>query len=114
MFEDPENRQKIKEIFENLSYQEKRLVPMFKKTLEDGGPIGLYVATKDQKDITWLFDEKEIALMLGGEDALISVTSQLLPTKEDKEDGVLFVIFKKVGPIYSIRIERAVLEEVFC
>jgi hypothetical protein len=113
MFELPEERQKIKDIFENLSHRERRLVPMFRRVLEDGGPIGLYVATKDQKDITWLFDEKEIALMLGGDDALISITNQLLPTEEDKREGVLFVVFKKVGPIYSIRIQRSVLEEVF-
>lgn len=113
MFELPEEREKIKDIFQNLSRQERKLVPMFRRVLEEGGPIGLYVATQDKSDITWLFDKKEIALMLGGEDALISITNQLLPTEEDKKAGVLFAIFKKVGPIYSIRLERAVLEEVF-
>lgn len=113
MFELPEEREKIKNIFQNLSKQERKLVPMFRKVLEEGGPIGLYVATQDQSDITWLFDEKEIALMLGGEDALISITNQLLPTEEDKKEGLLFAIFKKVGPIYSIRLQRSILEEVF-
>lgn len=113
MFELPEEREKIKNIFQNLSKQERRLVPMFRKVLKEGGPIGLYVATQDQSDITWLFDKEEIGLMLGGGDALKSITDQLLPTPEDKDKGVLFAIFKKVGPIYSIRLEKAVLEEVF-
>jgi len=113
MFEDPKNREKIKNIFQNLSEDESELVPMFKRAIKENGPIALYVATKDKSDITWLFDKQEIALMLGGDDALKSITNQLLPTEKDKQEGMVFVIFKKIGPLYSIRLEKAVLEEVF-
>jgi len=113
MFEHPEAREKIKNIFKNISTLEKELVPEFKKSLEKNEPIGLYVATEDQSDITWLFGKTHIAPMLGGDDALKDVTDQLLPSEEDKKEGVLFAVLKKVGPIYAIRLEKAVLEEVF-
>ena len=51
--------------------------------------------------------------MLGGDDALKDIKQQLLPTEEDEKEGVLLAILKKVGPIYAIRLEKAVLEEVF-
>jgi hypothetical protein len=51
--------------------------------------------------------------MLGGDDTLKNVTEELLPSETDKREGVVFAILKKVGPIYAIRLEKAVLEEVF-
>lgn len=113
MFEEPEAREKIKNIFKNISTMETSLVPEFKKTLRENEPIGLYIATEDQTDIMWVFGRDEISRMLGGEEALKDITDQLLPTQEDKEEGVVFAILKKVGPIYAIRLEKAVLEEVF-
>lgn len=113
MFEEPEAREKIKNIFKNISTMETSLVPEFKKTLKGNEPIGLYIATEDQTDITWIFGKEEISRMLGGEKALEDITDQLLPTPVDKEEGVVMAILKKVGPIYAIRLEKAVLEEVF-
>ncbi len=113
MFEHPEAREKIKNIFKNISHLEEELVPKFKKSLKENEPIGLYVATEDQSDIMWLFGKKDIAPMLGGYDALKDIKQQLLPTEEDEKEGVVFAILKKVGPIYAIRLEKAVLEEVF-
>ena len=51
--------------------------------------------------------------MLGGDDALKNITDQLLPSKEDKKEGVVFAVLKKVGPLYAIRLEKDVLSEVF-
>lgn len=113
MFEHPEAREKIKNIFKNISELEKDLVPAFKKSLEKNEPIGLYIATEDQSDITWLFGETHIAPMIGGDDTLKEITEELLPSEMDKREGVVFAILKKVGPIYAIRLEKAVLEEVF-
>lgn len=113
MFEEPEAREKIKNIFKNISTMEKSLVPEFKKTLTENEPIGLYIATEDQTDIMWVFGQEEISRMLGGKEALEDITNQLLPTPEDRQEGVVFAILKKVGPIYAIRLEKAVLEEVF-
>ncbi len=113
MFEEPEAREKIKKIFKNISTLDKELVPEFKKTLVENEPIGLYIATEDQSDIMWIFGKEEIGRMLGGQDALSEITDQLLPTPADKEEGVLFAILKKVGPIYAIRLEKSVLSEVF-
>lgn len=113
MFEEPEAREKIKNIFKNISYMEESLVPLFKNALEENEPIGLYVATKDQTDLSWVFGTKEIERMLGGEETLQDITKQLLPTEKDKEDGIVLAILKKVGPIYAIRLEKAVLTEAF-
>jgi len=113
MFEHPASREKIKKIFKNISVLEKELVPAFKKSLRDNEPIGLYIATEDQSDITWLFGETHIAPMLGGDDTLKNVTEKLLPSEIDKREGIVFAILKKVGSIYAIRLEKAVLEEVF-
>ena len=113
MFEEPEAREKIKKIFKNISTLEKELIPEFKKTLVENEPIGLYIATEDQSDIMWIFGREEVARMLGGEKTLDDITEQLLPTSLDKEEGVVFAILKKVGPIYAIRLEKSVLSEVF-
>tara|TARA_Y100000389_G_scaffold203611_1_gene252679 strand:+ start:4907 stop:5254 length:348 start_codon:yes stop_codon:yes gene_type:complete len=113
MFEEPEAREKIKKIFSNISTLEEDLVPCFKKSLINNEPIGLYIATEDQSDITWLFGTEDIAPMLGGDDTLKNITDQLLPSEEDKKEGVVFAVLKKVGPLYAIRLEKDVLSEVF-
>lgn len=113
MFEEPEAREKIKNIFKNISYMEEDLIPLFKKALEENEPIGLYVATEDQTDLSWVFGPEEVGRMIGGKDSLKDITDQLLPTEEDKEEGIVLAILKKVGPIYAIRLEKAVLTEAF-
>ena len=113
MFEEPENREKIKKIFSNISTLEKELIPSFKKSLIENEPIGLYIATEDQSDITWLFGKEDIAPMLGGYDALKDITDQLLPSDRDKKEGIVFAVLKKVGPLYAVRLEKDVLSEVF-
>lgn len=113
MFEDPAAREKIKNIFKNISTLEKELVPEFQKTLEENEPIGLYIATEDQSDISWIFGREEVGRMLGGDENLDSITEQLLPSPKDRREGVVFAILKKVGPIYAVRLEKEVLEEVF-
>ena len=32
---------------------------------------------------------------------------------KDREEGVVFAILKKVGPLYAVRLEKEVLKEVF-
>ena len=113
MFEHPEAREKIKSIFKNISRFEEELVPKFRACLKNNDPIALYVATQDQNDLMWIFEKSEISRMLGGSDSLESISEQLLPDEEDKDEGVVFVVLKKVGPIYAIRLEKEVLEEVF-
>jgi len=113
MFEEPEAREKIKNIFKNIYNFDKELVSEFKWALKYDKPIGLYVATKDQSDVSWVFGEEEVGRMLGGKKVLDGITEGLFPTEEYKEKGVVLAILKKVGPIYAVRLEKAVLEEVF-
>jgi hypothetical protein len=113
MFENPEEQDKIKTIFEGIYSKEKALIPGFRNAILNNTPIGLYVATKNQDDISWIFDKEQIELMLGGKDAFISIKSQLLPTLADEREYIMMVVFKKVGPIYSIRLKKSILEEVF-
>tara|TARA_S200002703_G_scaffold83223_1_gene71658 strand:- start:1016 stop:1360 length:345 start_codon:yes stop_codon:yes gene_type:complete len=112
MFEHPEAREKIKSIFKNISRFEEELVPKFRSCLKNNDPIALYVATKDQDDLMWIFEKDEISRMMGGDESLESVSEQLL-ADDGNNEGVVFVVLKKVGPIYAIRLEKEVLEEVF-
>jgi hypothetical protein len=113
MFENPEEQDKIRTIFKGIYSKEKTLIPGFRSAVLNNAPIGLYVATKSQDDISWIFDTKQIELMLGGRDAYISIREQLLPTKKDEREYIMMIVFKKVGPIYSIRLKKSILEEVF-
>lgn len=113
MFESQKDREKIKNIFKNISYQEEGLAPLFKKILEKNEPIGLYFATEDQTDVSWVFGADEVGRMLGGIKKLQNITKELLPTEKDLEEYIIFAILKKVGPIYAIKLEKALLTEAF-
>jgi len=82
------------------------------KVLEYRTPFALYVATADRSDCTWIFDEEMVYSMLGGEDRYIKVRKDMFPTPLEEESGVVFFVFKKVGPFYSIRVDLALIEEI--
>lgn len=69
-------------------------------------PFALYIATADRSDCLWIFDPEVIYDMLGGED-IHQKTSRSLMGPE--ELGVLFYIFKKTGPLITVRIDLSTL-----
>jgi hypothetical protein len=75
-------------------------------------PFALYVATADRKDCTWIFDPTTIYQMVGGESTYDRIYDELFPSDEEKAVGIIFFIFKKVGPIYSIRIDLDLINEI--
>ena len=75
-------------------------------------PMALYVATEDRTDCMWIFDPDTIYDMIGGEDKYDSIFNQMFPTEEEKAVGVAFFILKKVGPLYSIRLNIDLIEDV--
>jgi hypothetical protein len=75
-------------------------------------PFALYVATADRSDCTWIFDPDTIYEMLGGEHKYKDIFNSLFTTEEEQETGVIFFIFKKVGPFYSVRIELELIDEI--
>lgn len=75
-------------------------------------PFALYIATADRTDCMWIFDPNTVYEMVGGEKKYNKVYNEIFPTEEDKSVGIVFFILKKVGPIYSIRLEIETIEEV--
>lgn len=75
-------------------------------------PFALYIATADRTDCTWIFDPETIYGMVGGEDKYDVIFDSLFPTEEDKSVGIVFFIFKKVGPLYSVRVDIELIDEI--
>ena len=75
-------------------------------------PFALYVATADRSDCTWIFDPETIYQMVGGEKKYNEIKDSILTTEEEKSVGVIFFIFKKVGPLYSIRVDIDLIDEI--
>lgn len=75
-------------------------------------PFALYVATADRSDCTWIFNADLIYGMLGGKNKFDNIFDSLFTTEEEKATGIIFFIFKKVGPLYSIRVDIEVIDEI--
>lgn len=82
------------------------------KILEYRTPFALYVATADKTDCTWIFDEEMIYYMVGGEHKYLTVKKNMFGSPEEESESIIFFIFKKVGPIYSIKISLSLIEEI--
>ena len=75
-------------------------------------PFALYIATADRTNCTWIFDPETIYSMVGGENRCNAIFDSLFPTEEEKSVGVIFFIFKKVGPLYSVRVDIDLIDEI--
>lgn len=82
------------------------------RVLIDRTPFALYVATADRSDCIWIFDPDTIYEMVGGQAKYSQVRDEILVSEEDKAVGVIFFILKKVGPLYSIRLDIDVIDEI--
>jgi hypothetical protein len=74
-------------------------------------PFALYIATADRTDCSWIFDKDLVYSMLGGEDKYRSIQDSTASESEDSEE-IMFFIFKKVGPIYAIKIDIEVIDQI--
>jgi hypothetical protein len=75
-------------------------------------PFALYVATADRTDCTWIFDAPMIYQMIGGEHKYNAIFDTLFPTDDEKSVGIVFFILKKVGPLYSVRVDIELIDEI--
>ena len=75
-------------------------------------PFALYVATADRTNCTWIFDEQMIYQMVGGEYKYNAIFDTLFPTNDEKSVGIVFFILKKVGPLYSVRVDIELIDEI--
>jgi hypothetical protein len=78
-------------------------------------PFALYIATADRNDCSWIFDVDTIYGMLGGKDKYEQILSSTEPKdleQDDQEPETMFFIFRKVGPIYAIKISLEIIEEI--
>lgn len=75
-------------------------------------PFALYIATADKTDCSWIFDPETVYHMVNGEDNYKQIFDSLFKSEEDKATGVIFFIFRKVGPIYSIRVDIETIDSI--
>ncbi len=75
-------------------------------------PFGLYVATADRSDCTWIFDPETVIQMVGGEKRYTDIFNELFPTEEERRVGIVFFALRKVGPIASMRVDIELIDEI--
>lgn len=95
------NTENLQETLECLEY-----------ILKHKTPFALYVATADRTNCLWIFDPQTVYGMVGGEDKYNSIYNSLFTTEEDRSVGLIFFIFRKVGPLYSIRVDTDLINEI--
>jgi hypothetical protein len=75
-------------------------------------PFALYVATADKTDCMWIFDPDTVYQMIGGEDKYDKIFDSLFSTEEERSVGLVFFILRKVGPLYSVRVDIETIDEI--
>jgi hypothetical protein len=75
-------------------------------------PFALYIATADRSDCMWIFDPGTVYRMIGGEHNYDRIRENLFPTEEEEATGIVFFIFRKVGPIYSIKVDIDMIDQI--
>lgn len=106
-----QEKKSLKESFRNTENLQETL-ECLERILINRTPFALYVATADRSDCTWIFDPQTIYQMIGGESKYDSIFESLFISDEEKATGVVFFIFRKVGPIYSVRIDIEIIDEI--
>lgn len=106
-----QEKKSLKESFKNTENLQETL-ECLEHILANRTPFALYVATADRSDCTWIFDPQTIYQMVGGESKYSSIFESLFVSDEEKATGVVFFIFRKVGPIYSVRIDIELIDEI--
>jgi len=93
---------------ENLS----ETVQCLEHILAHRTPFALYVATADRSDCMWVFDPETVYQMVGGKTKYNEIFNSLFDSEEEKATGVVFFILKKVGPLYSVRVDTELIDEI--
>ena len=75
-------------------------------------PFALYIATADKSDCLWIFDPDTVYRMIARKHNYSVIRKSLFPTEEEEATGIVFFIFRKVGPIYSIKVDIETIDEI--
>lgn len=109
------NSQKEKEYLkESLrnTQNPQRTLECLEQILVNRTPFALYIATADRSNCAWIFDPHQIYDMIGGEGRYNEIFDTLFETEEEKNTGIVLFILKKVGPLYSVRVDLEAINEI--
>lgn len=80
--------------------------------LENHTPFGLYIATADRSNCMWLFDPPTLYEMLGGQDIHDKTFRSVFTDEDERSNGVLFYVLKKVGAVVVVKLSVDTVREV--
>ena len=83
-----------------------------KKVAGGRTPFGLYIATLDRSNCMWIFNPDTVYYMLGGEDIHKKTFSSAFISPVERSEGILFYVFRKVGPIVVVKLSASTIESV--
>ena len=106
-----EEKKSLKQSLKNTDNLNDTLLCL-EQVLAQRTPFALYIATADRTNCTWIFDPQTVYQMVGGEEKYNRIFDSLFPSEEDKSCGVVFFILRKVGPLYSIRVDVELIDEI--
>lgn len=104
-------KQSLKESLKNTEDLQETL-KFLERILISRTPFALYIATADRTDCAWIFDPETVYQMVGGERVYQKIFDGLFVTEEERSTGVVFFILKKVGPLYSVRVDIELIDEI--
>lgn len=110
-FNSEQEKESLKASLKNTENLQETIVCL-EHVLAHRTPFALYIATADRTNCTWVFDPHMVYAMVGGEDKYKNIYDSLFTTEEDRSIGLIFFILRKVGPLYSIRVDIELIEEV--
>lgn len=87
-------------------------IESLKIVVERKTPFGLYIATLDRSNCMWIFKPEVVYYMLGGEDIHKKTFNAAFEGIEDKSEGILFYVLRKVGPIVTVRLSTTTIRSV--
>ena len=79
--------------------------------LEHHTPFGLYIATADRSNCSWIFDPPTLYEMLGGEDIHNKTFKSVFKDDIERSHGVLFYVLRKIGPIIAVKLSDIAIQK---
>ena len=106
-----EERESLKRSFSNTE-DIRGTITSLEYIYEYQTPFALYVATLDNTNFMWIFDPDTVYRMIGGERAYQGVFDSLFLSEEEREVGIIFFVLRKVGPLVSVRVDKATIGDI--
>lgn len=88
------------------------MIESLRHVVQNHTPFALYIATADRSNCMWIFDPDMVCEMLGGEDIHDKTFRSVFVDDDERKQGILFYVFRKVGPILTIRMGEDTIRSV--